>query len=61
MVAILQILLIATQHPDIDVICVGEGEVTFANILREIASGNRDFSKIDGIAYGIEGDNGPRW
>ena len=26
-------------HPDIDVICIGEGEVTFANILREIDSG----------------------
>ena len=46
-------------HPDIDVICVGEGEVTFANILREVASGNSDFSKIDGIAYGVEGDDGP--
>ncbi len=43
------------NHPDIDVICIGEGELTFAEILNTAAAGTRppdsDWEKIDGIAF----------
>ena len=42
-------------HPDIDLICIGEGEVTFANILEEAAKDAPDWSRIDGVAYGQDG------
>lgn len=40
-----------TDNPNIDIICVGEGEGTFARILQEIDSGRPDFHSIDGVAF----------
>ncbi len=46
-------------HPDIDVICVGEGELTFAEILNHVDGGRHpndgDWDDIDGIAFGRDG------
>ena len=46
-------------HPDIDVICVGEGELTFAEILSHVDGGrhpkNGDWDDIDGIAFARDG------
>ena len=39
-------------HPDIDAICIGEGEATFAELLQVFAEDDPDLSKVDGIAYG---------
>jgi len=47
-----------TSNPNIDIICIGEGEVTFAQILHQVESGSKDWSNIDGVAYGIEGEHG---
>ena len=44
------------NHPNIDVICIGEGEITFANILRAIESEEDDWENIDGIAFGRDGE-----
>jgi radical SAM superfamily enzyme YgiQ (UPF0313 family) len=35
----------------VDVVCVREGEYTFQDLLRSIRSGEKDWSRIDGIAY----------
>ncbi len=43
------------DHPDIDVICIGEGEETFREILREAAGGDPDFSRVDGVAFSRDG------
>jgi len=44
------------NHPNIDFICVGEGEITFANILRAIESEEDNWDNIDGIAFGRDGN-----
>jgi len=38
-------------YPDIDVIVIGEGEITMPEFCRAVAQGDNDWSKIDGIAY----------
>lgn len=45
-----------TSNYNIDLICIGEGEGTFAQLLREIDSGNPNFHKIDGIAFDEGGE-----
>ena len=45
-----------TANYNIDIICIGEGEVTFAQLLREIDSGNPDFHSVDGIAFDEDGE-----
>jgi anaerobic magnesium-protoporphyrin IX monomethyl ester cyclase len=42
-------------NEDINFITVGEGELTLAELLKELAIGNNDFSKIKGLAYKREG------
>ncbi|MDG1478082.1 MAG: radical SAM protein [Myxococcota bacterium] len=46
------------NHPDIDIICIGEGEIAFANILRAIDGCMRieDMNDIDGIAFSRDGE-----
>ena len=39
------------NNPDIDVICVGEGEQTFVDVIEAHAGRNTDWSNIDGLAY----------
>jgi len=41
-------------HADIDLICVGEGEITFQELVNEACNSDPDFSKIDGLVYGVE-------
>lgn len=41
--------------PQIDMICIGEGEETFAEICEEIRSGRRNFDKVKGLCIN---DNG---
>ena len=43
-------------HPDIDVICIGEGEETFAEITQTIEEGSKDFSKVTGTAFDLDGE-----
>ena len=38
-----------TNNPNIDVICIGEGEVTFHKILEAVESGNPDWHAINGL------------
>src|SRR3990172_11245407 len=38
------------QHPDIDVICIGEGEEVFVSLCHHYSQG-KDFSNIPGIIY----------
>ncbi len=44
------------DHPDIDVICVGEGELTFGELLSTVAGRDGgaplDFSGVDGVVFG---------
>ena len=40
---------ILTMVPDIDMICIGEGEETFSEVYDEINTGNHDFQKIKGL------------
>lgn len=35
--------------PELDIICIGEGELTFSEILDEMAKGGRDLRKINGL------------
>lgn len=37
--------------PEVDIGVVGEGVITFPEILRKIDSGERDWSKVSGVAY----------
>jgi anaerobic magnesium-protoporphyrin IX monomethyl ester cyclase len=37
--------------PELDVIVMGEGDVTVVDLAREIASGSRNYSEIRGVAY----------
>ena len=43
------------NHPCIDIICIGEGELTFANILRAIDAEQDNWEGIDGVAFGRNG------
>ena len=45
-------------RPEIDVICIGEGERTFAQILEAVEAGKpvESWDHIDGIAFGREGE-----
>lgn len=38
------------KHPDIDFIIVGEGEIAFRNLVRELA-GKKQFEKVGGLAW----------
>ncbi|MBI3638995.1 MAG: B12-binding domain-containing radical SAM protein [Thaumarchaeota archaeon] len=42
--------------PEIDMICIGEGEETFAEICDEINSGTRNFDKIRGLCLNNKGE-----
>ncbi len=46
---------IYADHPDIDAICIGEGEQTFAELLEAFASDPPELSGVHGLAY-AEGD-----
>jgi radical SAM superfamily enzyme YgiQ (UPF0313 family) len=37
------------QESAADIVCIGEGELTLADIVNEIAAGGRDFSRIPGL------------
>ena len=39
---------------DIDAICIGEGEITFAELIEAFAEDDPDLSKVDGIAFGAD-------
>jgi len=41
--------------PDLDLICVGEGEEAFSEIFDEVNNGNPDFEKIKGLCINIKG------
>ena len=41
--------------PDIDMICIGEGEETFSELCDEIISGKRDFEKVKGLCLNNKG------
>ncbi|MEE2752315.1 MAG: radical SAM protein, partial [Myxococcota bacterium] len=41
---------------DIDLICIGEGEETFAQILRQVDSGRPDYASVDGLSFSEEGE-----
>lgn len=41
--------------PEIDMICIGEGEETFSEICDEIISGRRDFEKVRGLCLNNRG------
>ncbi|MBL8614149.1 MAG: cobalamin-dependent protein [Deltaproteobacteria bacterium] len=36
---------------DIDFVCIGEGEVTIVELVRELAKTNPDLSRVDGVAW----------
>ena len=36
---------------DIDCICIGEGEVTIVELVKELGNSDPDLSKIDGVAW----------
>lgn len=40
-----------SECPDIDFICMGEGEITTREFLENIEKGNPDFSQVKGLAY----------
>lgn len=44
------------NHPDIDLICIGEGEETFREVLREAEGGRPDWEKVTGLAFGRDGE-----
>ena len=49
--------------PDIDIICIGEGEETFAEVYDEINNGTRNFEKVNGLCLNNKGKykfTGPR-
>jgi len=41
--------------PDLDLICIGEGEETFSELYDEISNGSRDFEKINGLCINENG------
>ena len=43
------------DRDDIDVVCIGEGEETFADLLDQVEGGKPDFSKVDGVAHSQDG------
>ncbi len=44
------------DHADIDAIVVGEGEQTFAELLEVLAGGDGDLERVDGLAFGRDGE-----
>lgn len=44
------------NHPDIDLICVGEGEQTFREILQQAERGSPDWEKVSGLTFGRDGE-----
>ncbi len=48
---------VMAQAP-IDLVCIGEGELTLADVVNEVARGGRDFSWIPGLA--VRTPDGPR-
>ncbi|MEK9135215.1 MAG: radical SAM protein [Patescibacteria group bacterium] len=44
------------QNSFVDFVAMGEGEETFAELLKELETGNADFSKIKGLAFKKDGD-----
>jgi len=45
--------------PEIDLICIGEGEETFSEVYDEIENGSKDFGRVDGLC--IKDENGIRF
>jgi len=45
--------------PEIDIICIGEGELTFSELYDEVKSGNNDFEKVNGLC--IRDDNNVKY
>ncbi len=43
-------------NPAIDYVVIGEGEITFLNLVRTLSSGHPDLSTINGIAYRLNGE-----
>jgi radical SAM superfamily enzyme YgiQ (UPF0313 family) len=41
--------------PDIDMICIGEGETTFSELYDEMDKGSKDFEKINGLCINDKG------
>ncbi len=41
--------------PDVDYVCIGEGEVTLKEFIQAVAGGARDFSGVRGLAYRDDG------
>ena len=49
-------------NPAIDYVVIGEGEITFLNLVRALSNGHPDLASIKGIAYRLNGEiivNGP--
>jgi radical SAM superfamily enzyme YgiQ (UPF0313 family) len=42
--------------PQIDMICIGEGEQTFTEVLDEVDKGTKDFEKINGLCLNNKGE-----
>ena len=42
--------------PEIDMICIGEGEETFSEICDKVIDENKDFSDVKGLCYRDEGE-----
>lgn len=52
-----------TKNTALDIIAVGEGEITFSEVLRQLTSGSQDLSQIKGVVYRDRGEvraNEPR-
>ncbi|MHB9155373.1 MAG: B12-binding domain-containing radical SAM protein, partial [Endomicrobiales bacterium] len=43
------------DHPAVDIGCIGEGEVTFTEILTALLDGRKDFGTIKGISFRQDG------
>ncbi len=44
------------KHPYVDIVAIQDGEITFANILKEKICENPDYSKVQGIVYSKNGN-----
>jgi len=42
--------------PELNMICIGEGEETFSEVYDEIAKGTRDFEKVNGLCLNKKGE-----
>lgn len=47
--------VVLTQHPEISLIMIGEGEETFTELCKQYSSGSVDLTKIKGIAFRKDG------